>query len=480
MDVRAQLVMVVSLDKCLGCHTCSVACKNIWTDRPGAEYMWWNNVETKPGSGYPARWEDQDRHKGGWVRSGRGVKLRAGGKVSTLLNMFFQPRLPKLEDYYEPFDFEYARLHGAPAGDDQPVAGPVSAISGKRMETISSGPNWDDDLGGAPLYAAQDAALEDKAVLDDYRRTFMLYLPRTCNHCLNPACVAACPSRALYKRGEDGVVLVDPEACRGWRFCATACPYQKVYYNWTTGEAEKCICCYPRTETAQANACAHACPGRARHAGVLLYDAARAAEALAVPDGELVGAQRSLILDPRDGSVRDAARKRGIPDAWLDAAVRSPAYALVKEHALALPLHPEFRTLPMTYYIPPLSPVLASRAAADAPEGIPPLDALRVPIGYLAKLLAAGNGEPVAGALGTLLALRAFMRRKLLGEAADRAGLRRAALDEDSAARLVRLLATAPPPERYVIPAQPREDRAPETRKGAAGTGRIRPPGRGR
>ena len=66
MDVRLQTSMVFHLDKCIGCHTCSIACKNVWTDREGAEYMWWNNVETKPGTGYPTAWEDQDKYKGGW------------------------------------------------------------------------------------------------------------------------------------------------------------------------------------------------------------------------------------------------------------------------------------------------------------------------------------------------------------------------------------------------------------------------------
>ncbi len=58
MNIRSQTSMVFHLDKCLGCHTCTVACKNIWTDRKGSEYMWWNNVETKPGTGYPTKWED--------------------------------------------------------------------------------------------------------------------------------------------------------------------------------------------------------------------------------------------------------------------------------------------------------------------------------------------------------------------------------------------------------------------------------------
>jgi nitrate reductase beta subunit len=72
MDVRAQVSMVFHLDKCIGCHTCSIACKNIWTDRKGAEYQWWNNVETKPGTGYPGKWEDQDIYKGGWERGDDG------------------------------------------------------------------------------------------------------------------------------------------------------------------------------------------------------------------------------------------------------------------------------------------------------------------------------------------------------------------------------------------------------------------------
>ena len=167
MDVRAQLVMVFNLDKCLGCHTCSISCKNIWTDRKGAEYMWWNNVETRPGVGYPKKWEDQRTFKGGWVSDGAKLRLKAMGKVQTLLSIFFQPNMPKLEDYYEPFDFDYGNLYGAKAGDDQPVAGAFSQISGARIEKIKGGPNWDDDLSGSQIYAAEDLNLEDRKIIED-------------------------------------------------------------------------------------------------------------------------------------------------------------------------------------------------------------------------------------------------------------------------------------------------------------------------
>ena len=54
MRVMAQMAMVMNLDKCIGCHTCSVTCKQAWTNRTGVEYVWFNNVETRPGPGLPA------------------------------------------------------------------------------------------------------------------------------------------------------------------------------------------------------------------------------------------------------------------------------------------------------------------------------------------------------------------------------------------------------------------------------------------
>ncbi len=483
MDVRAQLVMVFNLDKCIGCHTCSISCKNIWTDRKGAEYMWWNNVETRPGVGYPKKWEDQQVFKGGWIADGRKLKLRAMGKGSTLFNMFFQPNMPKLEDYYEPFDFDYGNLYKAPPGSDQPVAEAFSQVSGKRIEEIQGGPNWDDDLSGSQLYAAEDVNLEERRIVEDYGRMFMHYLPRICNHCLNPACVASCPSRALYKRGEDGVVLVDQNVCKGWRFCTSACPYKKVYFNWNSGKAEKCIFCFPRTETGQCNACAHSCVGRIRYVGVLLYDAERVEEALLQPDDQLVAAHRGAILDPLDPLVKEGARKNGVTEQWLEAAEKSPVYALVKEFGIALPLHPEFRTMPMAYYIPSLSPVVATAGDihAVAEHGsIPALEKLRAPMGFLASLLSGGNRDVVEEAMKKLLALRAFMRSRNLGQHPDDEALRESGLDEAGADRLYRLFTIGGYGERNIIPPQQREEQESHRRKGEAGFGILRKTGRGK
>ena len=262
MNIRAQVSMVFHLDKCIGCHTCSVACKNIWTDRVGAEYMWWNNVETKPGTGYPTLWEDQEKYKGGWERTGANghsskLRLKLQGRGGALANIFFNPYLPTVDDYYEPWTYDYENLFNAPEGDDQPTARPVSLITGKTIETIEAGPNWDDDLGGSPIYAANDPNLsrlsaQEREQMNELERVVFFYLPRICNHCLNAGCVAACPAGAIYKRGEDGIVLISQEKCRAWRMCISGCPYKKTYFNWNTGKSEKCILCFPRLETGQA------------------------------------------------------------------------------------------------------------------------------------------------------------------------------------------------------------------------------------
>ena len=115
----------------------------------------------------------------------------------------------------------------------------------------------------------------------------------------------------LYKRGEDGIVLIDQKKCRAWRSCVSACPYKKTYFNWFTGKSEKCILCFPRLETGQAPACFHSCVGRIRYLGVLLYDADRIEEVAKLPDDELVEGQRSMILDPHDpGSDRQRKEVR--------------------------------------------------------------------------------------------------------------------------------------------------------------------------
>jgi nitrate reductase beta subunit len=226
------------------------------------------------------------------------------------------------------------------------------------------------------------------------RMTFH-YLPRICNHCLNPACVASCPSGALYKRGEDGIVLINQERCRAWRMCVTACPYKKSYYNWNTGKSEKCVLCYPRLESGQAPACFHSCVGRIRYLGVMLYDADKIEAAASAPENELVDRQMDIYVDPFDPEVIRMAKLNGIADSTITAAQNSPVYKFVKKWKLALPLHPEFRTLPNLFYVPALLPGMATVADGVYNSTSKSLwggiESNRLPMKYLASLFSLMN-----------------------------------------------------------------------------------------
>jgi nitrate reductase beta subunit len=459
MRIRAQMGMVMALDKCIGCHTCSVTCKQVWTNRPGAEYMWFNDVETKPGVGYPKRWEDQEHWRGGWEldRKGR-LRLKAGGRVKKLLSIFANPDLPTIDDYYEPWTYDYETLTTAPLSKSDPVARPRSQLTGEQME-VKWGPNWDDNLAGTTERLDQDplmAGLQEQ-VKATYEQAFMFYLPRICEHCLNPSCVASCPSGAMYKREEDGIVLVDQAKCRGWRFCVSGCPYKKVYFNHRTGKAEKCTLCYPRIEVGLPTICSETCVGRIRYLGLVLYDADRVQAAASVPDErDLLDAQRSVFLDPEDPQVRAQAARDGIAEDWIAAARRSPVYALAIRYGVALPLHPEYRTLPMVWYVPPLSPIVNTLETdgyeADPDDILPAIDEMRIPIEYLAKLLSAGDADAIRRVLRRLAAMRGHMRKREVLAEHDEQLPAEVGLSVTDVEDLYRLLAIGKYEDRYVIP----------------------------
>jgi DMSO reductase family type II enzyme iron-sulfur subunit len=222
-----QIAMVLDLNKCLGCQTCTIACKKLWNTDTGTGYAYWNNVETLPGAGYPRNWPQS----GG--RSGQG-EVRAG-------------RVPNLdEEYGRAWNFNHEEVRKrAGEGAGKPWLRPD--------EAPRWGANWDEDRGAG-----------------DYPQgNHYFYLPRLCNHCTHPACLDACPRQAIEKRDEDGIVLVDQDRCHGYRFCVEACPYKKVYFDPKRQVTTKCIFCLPRLEEGVAPACARQCPGRLRFVGYL-------------------------------------------------------------------------------------------------------------------------------------------------------------------------------------------------------------------
>ncbi len=242
--------------------------------------------------------------------------------------------------------------------------------------------------------------------------------------------------------------------------CVSGCPYKKIYYNWSSGKSEKCILCYPRIEAGQPTVCSETCVGRIRYLGVVLYDADRISEAAsAESETDLYQRQLDIFLDPNDPRVLAQAQADGVPDTWIEAAKGSPIWKLAMDWKVAFPLHPEFRTLPMVWYVPPLSPIQSAAAAgAIGIDGeMPDVRSLRIPLKYLANMLTAGEEAPVASALERMLAMRAYMRVKsVLGRTdeaiASRVGLTGVAIED-----MYQIMAIANYEDRFVIPTAKRE-----------------------
>ena len=119
----------------------------------------------------------------------------------------------------------------------------------------------------------------------------------------------------MYKRSEDGIVLVDRDRCRGWRMCMSGCPYKKVYFSHKTGKAEKCTLCYPRLEVGLPPCARETCVGR------LALPGPGALRRRSGVRGRIGGRRRKtctgnrqILVDPTDPEVIAGARAEGISD----------------------------------------------------------------------------------------------------------------------------------------------------------------------
>lgn len=202
--------------------------------------------------------------------------------------------------------------------------------------------------------------------------------------------------------------------------------------------------------------CSQSCVGRIRSVGVVLYDADRIKQAASVSDEEDVyKAHCDMILNPNDPEVVARAKEQGVGRNYLKAAQNSPIYKLAIEWKLAFPPHPEFRTLPMVWYVPPLGPL--AMPSEEVGIDVEP-DTMRIPVRYLANLLTAGDEKPVRLALSRLLALRSYMRSVRVEGKPNLEVLEAVGLNELSAQEMYRLLAISKEVDRYVLPTVKRED----------------------
>lgn len=263
---QKQIAYVFDTNKCIACQTCTVACKTTWTSGKGQETMFYNNVETKPYGGYPLKWD-----------------------VNLLKDLQGQEWDKATGTYKGKTIFE-----DAPRGEN---------VKGWRPEERDYAyPNIGED---------ECSGIMDKGTFfSGIHDVWMFYLARICNHCSYPACLAACPRKAIYKRQEDGIVLIDESRCRGYKECVKACPYKKTFYNMVTRVSEKCIGCFPLIEQGEQPRCVQTCIGKIRMQGFLSKPGEEKAD--------------------------------------------NPIDYLVRIKKVALPLYPQYGTEPNVYYIPPV------------------------------------------------------------------------------------------------------------------------------
>ena len=296
-----QFAFVININRCIGCQTCTMACKSTWTFSKGQEQMWWTNVESKPYGGYPQFWD-----------------------VKTL--RLLERANPEGMAWSNAPGVDPTKPYGTFTGKTVFEAAPqlLEPGSSRVLGYLPTDEEWnspnlyEDNPKGPP--GVRDQLDPEGAELPVHRAWFF-YLARLCNHCSYPACLAACPRQAIYKRPEDGVVLVDQSQCRGYRKCVEACPYKKVMYRGNTRISEKCVACYPRLEGRDPESggapmetrCMAACIGQVRMQG--------------------------LVAVNEDGTWKEDRQH--------------PLYYLVHVAKVALPLYPQFGTQPNGYYIPP-------------------------------------------------------------------------------------------------------------------------------
>lgn len=290
-----QFAAIFNINRCIGCQTCTGACKSTWTFSKGQEYMWWNNVETKPYGGYPHHWDMK-------ILQQLDEAHQARSREAT-----WRPDDSSKYGIYEGMTITEAAQNGE------------QALGYLPPDAEWTAPNFYEDTSTAYKGGSMGISL-DGASLPEHQ-TWFFYLQRICNHCTYPACAAACPRKAIYKRPEDGIVLIDQARCRGYKKCVEQCPYKKSMYRGTTHTSEKCVGCYPRVEgddplsegVPMETRCMAVCPGKIRLNGLVE-----------------VGEDGTWVEDPQH-----------------------PLYHLIQVEKIALPLYPQFGTEPNIYYIPP-------------------------------------------------------------------------------------------------------------------------------
>ena len=277
---------VFDINKCIACQTCTLACKTTWTHGEGQEHMFWNNVETKPYGSHPVGWDVEilDRLGVGEWSEEDGEYVYEGDTI------------------FEATDVDWDDM----LIDNDPQNNHAEGIEGYRPSSEEwAYPNLGED---EPAGEAMEA---DTHIDESIHSTWFFYLPRICNHCTFAGCAGGCPIQAVYKRDEDGIVLIDEDSCEAFQECVRACPYMKSVFNSEEAVSQKCIGCYPKVEQGLVPQCFETCLGKIRLHG--------------------------WVNTPENADPAN------------------PVDYLVHEAGVALPLYPQLGLEPHVYYIPPIN-----------------------------------------------------------------------------------------------------------------------------
>jgi Fe-S-cluster-containing dehydrogenase component len=187
------------------------------------------------------------------------------------------------------------------------------AVNCKEWNTSGhSAPLTDSDPYGADPSGVWFNRIHTFEVVNEAGDSRTVHFPKSCLHCEEAPCVTVCPTGASYKRVEDGIVLVNAEACIGCKLCSWACPYGAREYDEDAGVMKKCTLCVDKVYNenldprSRAPACVSTCPAGARHFGdlgdpqseVSLLVAARGGYAL-MPEQECKPVNRYLPPRPK-------------------------------------------------------------------------------------------------------------------------------------------------------------------------------------
>jgi len=135
---------------------------------------------------------------------------------------------------------------------------------------------------------------------------YAFWISVSCNHCIDPVCVKKCPTGALKKRLEDGIVVVDKYKCIGCSSCVKSCPYEAIQYDSNNKKVSKCDFCLDLIESGKDPVCVSACPMRALDYGdieVLQEKYGNISETEGLPSSNIT--KPALVITPHKNAIKN-------------------------------------------------------------------------------------------------------------------------------------------------------------------------------